>query len=143
MWSVAKAKVNHRLALHLRVDPFRLGNTTPMVSFTFDDIPKSAATTGADLLEQYRAHGTFYIAGGLVDRPSPYWLPASDGDLVALHRGGHELACHTFSHTRACDLDAGRNWRRHAGICGGSTPPSRSRISHIPTASVPCSANAS
>lgn len=108
MWSVAKAKVNHRLALHLRVDPFRLGNTTPMVSFTFDDIPKSAATTGADLLEQYRAHGTFYIAGGLVDRPSPYWLPASDGDLVALHRRGHELACHTFSHTRACDLDAGQ-----------------------------------
>ena len=47
MWSEAKAKVSHRLATHLRVEPFRLRNETPMVSFTFDDIPKSAATTGA------------------------------------------------------------------------------------------------
>jgi peptidoglycan/xylan/chitin deacetylase (PgdA/CDA1 family) len=27
-------------------------------------------------------------------------------DVVALPRGGHEIACHTFSHKRACDLDA-------------------------------------
>jgi peptidoglycan/xylan/chitin deacetylase (PgdA/CDA1 family) len=27
-------------------------------------------------------------------------------DVVALHRRGHEIACHTFSHKRACDLDA-------------------------------------
>jgi len=27
-------------------------------------------------------------------------------DIVALHRGGHEIGCHTFSHKRTCDLDA-------------------------------------
>ena len=26
--------------------------------------------------------------------------------LWSLHRGGHEIGCHTFSHTRAVDLDA-------------------------------------
>ena len=26
-------------------------------------------------------------------------------DIVALHRKGHEIGCHTFSHKRACDLD--------------------------------------
>ncbi len=37
-----------------------------MVSFTFDDLPKSAVTTGADLLEAHGARGTFYVSGGLV-----------------------------------------------------------------------------
>jgi peptidoglycan/xylan/chitin deacetylase (PgdA/CDA1 family) len=106
IWSNLKGRVSHRLAMHLRADRFRLRNKTPMVSFTFDDIPKSAATTGARLLEQHNAHGTFYVAGGLVGRRSPHWMPTSEGDLVALHRKGHELACHTFSHKRACDLDA-------------------------------------
>jgi peptidoglycan/xylan/chitin deacetylase (PgdA/CDA1 family) len=54
-WSEAKAKVSHRLAMYLRVDSFRLLNKTPMVSFTFDDIPKSAATTGARLLDEHGA----------------------------------------------------------------------------------------
>ena len=26
-------------------------------------------------------------------------------DVIALHRRGHEIGCHTFSHQRACDLD--------------------------------------
>lgn len=26
-------------------------------------------------------------------------------DVIALHRRGHEIGCHTFSHLRACDLD--------------------------------------
>jgi hypothetical protein len=37
MLSEARAKVGHRLAMHLRVDLFQLRNSTPMVSFTFDD----------------------------------------------------------------------------------------------------------
>ena len=37
-----------------------------MVSFTFDDLPKSAVTTGAGMLEAHGARGTFYVSGGLV-----------------------------------------------------------------------------
>jgi peptidoglycan/xylan/chitin deacetylase (PgdA/CDA1 family) len=77
-----------------------------MVSFTFDDVPKSAATIGAPMLEEYNARGTFYISGGLVDRWCGHWTGASADDISGLHRRGHELACHTFSHTRAIDLDA-------------------------------------
>ena len=106
MWSEAKAKVSHRLAMHLSVEPFRLLNDTPMVSFTFDDIPKSAATTGAKLLEAHDARGTFYVSGGLVGTASPDWTAVDAQDIVDLHRHGHEIGCHTFSHTRACDLDA-------------------------------------
>ena len=77
-----------------------------MVSFTFDDTPKSAATVGAPILEEYDARGTFYVAGGLVDQWSGHWTGVSADEIVALHRRGHEVACHTFSHTRATDLDA-------------------------------------
>jgi peptidoglycan/xylan/chitin deacetylase (PgdA/CDA1 family) len=77
-----------------------------MVSFTFDDIPKSAATTGAEMLGEYDAIGTYYVAGGLMDQWSGHWDGASDDDIVRLHRSGHEIACHTFSHLRTTDLDA-------------------------------------
>jgi peptidoglycan/xylan/chitin deacetylase (PgdA/CDA1 family) len=106
LWSAAKAKVSHRLATHLRVEPFRLRNETPMVSFTFDDIPKSAATTGAAILEDHGVSGTFYVSGGLVGTSSAHWVSVDVPDIIALHRRGHEIGCHTFSHRRACDLDA-------------------------------------
>jgi peptidoglycan/xylan/chitin deacetylase (PgdA/CDA1 family) len=106
MWSEAKARVSNRLATHLSVEPFRMLNQTPMVSFTFDDVPKSAATTGARLLEDHGAHGTFYVSGGLVGTASSHWTTVDDQDIIDLHRRGHEIGCHTFSHTRACDLDA-------------------------------------
>jgi peptidoglycan/xylan/chitin deacetylase (PgdA/CDA1 family) len=107
MWSAAKAKISHRLATHLRIEPFRLRNESPMVSFTFDDIPKNAATTGAGILEDYNARGTFYVSGSLVGlASSPNWEAVDAPDLIALHQKGHEIGCHTFSHKRTCDLDA-------------------------------------
>jgi peptidoglycan/xylan/chitin deacetylase (PgdA/CDA1 family) len=107
IWSEAKVKASHRLAMHLRVDQLRLANPTPMVSFTFDDVPKSAATSGAGILEAHDARGTFYISGGLVGTTvSPNWAAIDAEDIVELHRRGHEIGCHTFSHLRACDLSA-------------------------------------
>jgi peptidoglycan/xylan/chitin deacetylase (PgdA/CDA1 family) len=106
VWSALKARVNSRLARHLRTTPFRLRNQNPMVSFTFDDAPASAATTGVEILDQYGARATFYISGGLVDRWSGHWDGIDADGIVGLHRGGHEIACHTFSHVRALDLDA-------------------------------------
>ncbi|MEH2622542.1 peptidoglycan/xylan/chitin deacetylase (PgdA/CDA1 family) [Bradyrhizobium sp. AZCC 1719] len=105
VWSEARAKVGHRLAMHLHVDRFRLRNSTPMVSFTFDDLPKSAVTTGAAMLEAHGARGTFYVSGSLVGAAAPDWVAGDGEDVVSLHRTGHEIGCHTFSHQRACDLD--------------------------------------
>jgi peptidoglycan/xylan/chitin deacetylase (PgdA/CDA1 family) len=105
--SEARARFSHRMAMHLRVEPFRLRNETPMVSFTFDDVPKSAATVGAAILEAHDARGTFYVIGSQVGTSSSLWDMVDGDDVVALHRRGHEIACHTFSHKRACDLDAG------------------------------------
>jgi peptidoglycan/xylan/chitin deacetylase (PgdA/CDA1 family) len=105
-WSGLRARLSNRLARHLYAAPLRLAGTGAMVSFTFDDIPKSSVTVGAAMLEQYNARGTFYVSGGLVDQRSEHWIGASADDIIGLHRSGHEIACHTFSHTRAADLDA-------------------------------------
>ena len=105
-WSALRARVSNRLARHLCRAPFQLPNTSPVVSFTFDDVPKSAATIGAPMLEDYNARGTFYISGGLVDKWSGHWNGIKADAIVGLHRGGHEVACHTFSHVRTIDLGA-------------------------------------
>jgi peptidoglycan/xylan/chitin deacetylase (PgdA/CDA1 family) len=104
LWSETRAKVSHRLAMHRHVDLFRLRNATPMVSFTFDDLPKSAVTTGAGILEQRGVRGTFYVSGGVVGVDSPHWATGDAADVLSLYRRGHEIGCHTFSHRRACDL---------------------------------------
>src|ERR1700688_5043769 len=105
-WSALRARVSNRLARHFRSSPFQLQGTGPMVSFTFDDVPKSAATAGAPILEEYGARGTFYISGALVDGWQRIVTGVSAGKIVVLHGKGHEFACHTFSHARATDLDA-------------------------------------
>jgi peptidoglycan/xylan/chitin deacetylase (PgdA/CDA1 family) len=70
----------------------------PIVSFTFDDVPESALTAGADILEKYDARGTFYIAGGIVGQHEPQRRLISAEGGLELARRGHELGCHTFGH---------------------------------------------
>nr|WP_245508725.1 polysaccharide deacetylase family protein [Bradyrhizobium zhanjiangense] len=98
--------MSNRLARHFRAAPHRLPARAPMVSFTFDDAPDSAAGEGAELLEQHDGRGTFYLSGSLIDQPSDHWHGLSNDAIVRLHRTGHEIACHTFSHQCAVDLDA-------------------------------------
>jgi peptidoglycan/xylan/chitin deacetylase (PgdA/CDA1 family) len=105
-WSNFRARVSNRFARHLFAAPLQLKTTQPMVSFTFDDIPVSAATVGAPMLEDYGGRGTFYIAGGLVNRRTDQGDGIDADGIVKLRRNGHEIACHTFSHRRAIDLDA-------------------------------------
>lgn len=104
VWSTVNGRVSNRLARHFRASPHRLPAHAPMVSFTFDDAPDSSASRGAPLLEEHGGRGTFYLAGSLVSQPDDYWVGLSNDAVLALHHGGHEIACHTFSHLRAADL---------------------------------------
>jgi peptidoglycan/xylan/chitin deacetylase (PgdA/CDA1 family) len=105
-WSALKARVSNRLARDWATAPHQLRSDGPMVSFTFDDVPKSAATTGTRILDEYDVRATFYVAGGLVDQWSGHWTALSADDIVRLHQEGHEIACHTFSHLPTTDLNA-------------------------------------
>lgn len=102
MWPDFQHRISHRLAMHVPLAPRQLRNAGPIVSFTFDDVPKSAVIHGAAALEACGARGTFYISGSTVGRDA-----LADGDdLVALHARGHELGCHTYSHRQVVDMDA-------------------------------------
>lgn len=75
----------------------------PMVSFSFDDAPLTAVTTGANLLAARGLCGTFYVSAGLAGADAPMGRCADPADYRRLAEAGHEIACHTFSH-----LDCGK-----------------------------------
>jgi peptidoglycan/xylan/chitin deacetylase (PgdA/CDA1 family) len=75
-----------------------LGNRGPIVSFTFDDFPRSALTIGGAILRRHGARGTYYAAAGLMDSVNHLGEQFRREDLDTLLRDGHELASHTFGH---------------------------------------------
>jgi peptidoglycan/xylan/chitin deacetylase (PgdA/CDA1 family) len=100
------AGVSRKMARHHRTKPFRMRNDAPLVSFTFDDVPDSAYTNGASVLEQSGVRGTFYIAAGACGVTEPDWRVIGRHEVRALHERGHEIGCHTFSHARVDRLRA-------------------------------------
>lgn len=80
------------------------GNTGPIVSFTFDDFPRTAYSAGAPILENFGARGTYYVAGGLMKRASDLGELFTAGDLLSLADRGHELGTQTFHHSSSRKL---------------------------------------
>ena len=78
-----------------------LTNERPLISFTFDDFPKSALFTGGAILERYGARGTYYASFGLMDQITPTGKIFRGRDVSLLLQHGHELGCHTFAHCHA------------------------------------------
>lgn len=97
---IARARdfVDYRIAPALPAKVRRSRLTAPVASFTFDDFPKSAATTGAAILERHGAVGTFYAAGSLCGITSEGLQHFDRADLADLVRRGHEIGDHTFGH---------------------------------------------
>jgi len=93
LWS----KFERRLARLLGRRMVPLANKRPIVSFTFDDVPRSACVEGADILERHGALGTFYICGGWTTRDGGSRMH-SIADLRRLLLSGHEIGCHGFAH---------------------------------------------
>jgi peptidoglycan/xylan/chitin deacetylase (PgdA/CDA1 family) len=70
----------------------------PLISFTFDDFPRTALWEGGRMLRQYGLAGTYYVAFGLLGLDSPSGPICIREDLGELVSQKHELACHTFAH---------------------------------------------
>jgi peptidoglycan/xylan/chitin deacetylase (PgdA/CDA1 family) len=70
----------------------------PFVSFTFDDVHKSALTTGADILNKYDYCGTYYIAIGIMESQNLIATNIETKYLNELINKGNELGCHTYNH---------------------------------------------
>lgn len=91
-------RLSRRAAVAWRTNLVPMHNARPMVSFTFDDVPASAATTGAAILEAQGVRGSYYVCGGLTGKDWENGRQATREDLVRLAGRGHEIGCHTFAH---------------------------------------------
>jgi peptidoglycan/xylan/chitin deacetylase (PgdA/CDA1 family) len=96
--------LSQRLVTVLPAKPFLLRGQTGVISFTFDDFPRSALTQGGDILNKHHAAGTYYVAGKLTDGEENGLACQSKADIKAALRDGHEIASHGFAHIKYADL---------------------------------------
>jgi len=72
-----------------------------IVTFTFDDCPLSVLETALPLLEAEEWRATIYVCVGLCGITNHLGLHMSEQDFIEVHKRGHEIADHTFSHINA------------------------------------------
>ena len=73
----------------------------PLISFSFDDFPRTALIAGGAILRDAGLHGTYYVAPALIDTVNNLGPQCKREDLTNLLADGHELASHTYSHVSA------------------------------------------
>jgi len=127
------------MSAHLARRPFRLKCDRAIVSFTFDDFPRSALTEGGRILNQYGAKGTFYVSLGLMDQQIPAGEGFSADDLRTAVADGHEMGCHTYAHCHSWETPPRvfedsilENQRRVREIAAGVTFATLSYPIHCP-----------
>jgi peptidoglycan/xylan/chitin deacetylase (PgdA/CDA1 family) len=81
----------------------RIEPDSPLISFTFDDFPRTALQTGGEILKTYGLKGTFYVSLGCLGQDSPSGPLSGVEDVIMAVEGGHDLGCHTFSHCHSWD----------------------------------------
>ncbi len=95
--------------MHSRL--MRIGENGPIVSFGFDDFPRSAYTAGGEILKNFGARGTYYVSLGLMNTSNDLGEQFRLDDLHSLVKDGHELASHTFVTFRAAKFRYSLSWR--------------------------------
>jgi len=91
----------------------------PIISFTFDDFPRSALKVGGSILSEQGVRATYYASMGLMGKRSALGEMYDCEDLLSLVEQKHELACHTFNHLdclRATTMEIQQecSWNRQA-----------------------------
>ena len=86
--------------------PLAIRAGIPLISFTFDDFPRSALLTGGKILAQNGVAGTYYAALGLLGTEGPSGPLFVGDDLIDLLAQGHEVGCHTYGHCHSWNTSA-------------------------------------
>ena len=92
------AKIERRITLWRAAAPAHIQCPTSLVTFCFDDFPKSAIN-GADIVEKHGGKAGFFACtsmAGVSDGPYGEMFDAST--LSELSGRGHEIGAHTHSH---------------------------------------------
>jgi peptidoglycan/xylan/chitin deacetylase (PgdA/CDA1 family) len=73
----------------------------PIVSFSFDDAPRSAMLTGARVLQAHGVRATYYLSLGLLGTTNEIGPIGDLADVERVLADGHEIGCHTYGHLDA------------------------------------------
>lgn len=92
------AKISRRITQWRTADPLGIKPVKPIVSFTFDDFPKSAANEGAGILDHVGGKGTFYACTSLAGTQTATGEQFDKSDIDSLLNSGHEIGAHTHTH---------------------------------------------
>ena len=98
-----QGKYQRTVSRHLFKQPVEMRNDVPIISFTYDDFPRSALLTGGEILVRHGVTGTYYASLGLMGKEAPTGSIFLPEDLKLLIEQGHELGCHTFAHCNSWD----------------------------------------
>lgn len=117
-------KLRRRASKLVHRRPARLPHLArPLLTFSFDDAPQSAAVAGASIIERYGWRATFFISSGIMGEDSHFGHYTTADQIRALHARGHEIACHTFTHidcgqasARAIEASLEHNQNRLVGL---------------------------
>ncbi|WP_018147879.1 polysaccharide deacetylase family protein [Henriciella marina] len=92
------AKFRRRAARWHTARPLDAAPKRTRICFTFDDFPKSAADTGAEILDEVGAKGCYYACTGMAGTENHLGKLFDERDLKALTAAGHEIGAHTQTH---------------------------------------------
>jgi hypothetical protein len=103
--------------------PQAMNNAKPLISFTFDDVPKSSCTRGRQILEGFGLKASYYLSMSLMDSVYSIGVAFTRIDLENIVTGGHEIGSHTFGH-----LDA---WNTRADLFEASIYENQQMLNEI------------
>ena len=101
-----RARVQRRAARYLARRVVTPQLTRGVVSFTFDDCPRSVLRNALPLLEREGWRATIYACVGLCDTVNHLGVHLSETELQEIHARGHEIADHSYSHLDAAAVGA-------------------------------------
>ncbi len=106
VWERIQGKYRRSLSVAVCRRPVKMQNAMPLISFTFDDFPRSALEIGGKILRAHGVAGTYYVSLGLLNQDEPTGRICSSMDLKEVLAQGHELGCHTFGHCDAWETES-------------------------------------
>ncbi len=92
-----RGKIARRLARVMNCNIQATVLDRPVISFSFDDVPRTACTLGAEILARHDATATWYVSG-IFERDDSTGCFHDQACLKALNSAGHEIACHGYGH---------------------------------------------